>query len=329
MAPSAWRPEVRQGLTFLLALLPLAAAAEWVEHSWNVMGTRANVQLWHDDSADARRIIAGIETEFSRLNKLLSPWVEDSELARVNRQAHEKPVKVSGEFYGLLEASQHYTVLTDGAFDITFATTGHLYDLREGVRPDDETLASYLDDSGMNHVQLLPEYHVALSQPRTRIDLGGIAKGYAIDQAIGILAANGVAHAWVSLGGDSRVLGDHRGRLWHIGIRHPRTASEVAITLPVADIAVSTSGDYERFYLDNGERVHHILAPDTGKPAGELASVTIMAPTSLVADALSTSVFVLGPEKGMALIEAMEDVSCILIRRNGEVLYSSDLLDAE
>lgn len=316
-------------VVLLLVLLPLAAAASWVEDSWDVMGTRASVQLWHDDEGEGQRLIAAVRAEFERLNALLSPWIADSELARLNRVAHQQPVKVSAEFYALLEASQHYTILTDGAFDITFATTGHLYDLRKGERPDDDTLARHLDESGMNNVQLLPEQHVALAHEKTRIDLGGIAKGHAIDQAVALLVEGHVQHAWVSLGGDSRVIGDHRDRLWHIGIRHPRTESDVAITLPVADVAVSTSGDYERFYMDGDERVHHILSPATGKPVGELASVTILAPTSLVADALSTSVFVLGPEKGLALVEAMDDVSAILIRLDGEVIYSSDLFDAE
>lgn len=320
---------MRGVIALLLGLLPLPGLAEWAEDSWDVMGTRASVQLWHEDGVTAARIINDVRAEFARLNALLSPWIENSELATVNRDAFNQPVQVSEEFYRLLEASQHYTILTDGAFDVTFATAGHLYDLRKGSRPDDATLEDHLSDVGMTNVQLLPEHYVTLAHEKTRIDLGGIAKGYAIDQAIGILVANNIDNAWVSLGGDSRVLGDHRGRLWHIGIRHPRTATNVAITLPVEDVAVSTSGDYERFYMDNGERVHHILSPVTGKPVGELASVTIMAPTSLMADALSTSVFVLGPDKGLALIEAMDEVSCILIRRNGEVLYSSDLLDAE
>jgi thiamine biosynthesis lipoprotein len=158
-----------------------------------------------------------------------------------------------------------------------------------------------------------------------QIDLGGIAKGYAIDRAVAILQSHHIDNAYLSLGGDSYVLGQRNDRLWQVGIRHPRDSKAVAITLPLTDIAVSTSGDYERFFVRDGEHIHHILNPRTGKPAGEVMSVTVLAQRGIDADALSTTIFVMGVEQGLALANRLPDVSAIIIDRRGKVHYSEDL----
>lgn len=306
---------------------------DWESHSWQVMGTQADLVFWPGNQPAAATLDA-IRQEFERLNALLSPWVESSELYRANAHAADAPVIISAEFAQLIETSRHYSHLTDDAFDITFASVGHLYDYRAGVAPDDAALAEAQAGQGMDNVVLTPgtgDQSVALSflHPRTRVDLGGIAKGYAIDQAVALLQSHDVSHAYISLGGDSYVLGNRRDRLWQVGIRHPRQDEAVAITLPLADVAVSTSGDYERFFIRDGEHVHHILSPDSGRPATALVSVTVLAPRAIDADALSTSIFVLGVEAGLAIAETLEDVSVILIDREGAVHYSQDLLASE
>ena len=319
---------VRGGALSLAAVLlmaPMVVQAEWVSESWEVMGTRASVEFWRPPQASGKAIVDDIKAEFSRLNAQLSPWVETSDISRINSGAGQAPVAVSAETYRLIETAHAYSVLTDGAFDITFAGVGALYDYRAGVQPDEHMLGKTLDAISFLNLELLPGLKVQFNQDAMRIDLGGIAKGYAIDRAIAIFKDAGVEHAWVSLGGDSFVLGDRRGRLWQVGIRHPRDAQAVAITMPVEDIAVSTSGDYERFFIADGERVHHIINPDTGRPAGELSSVTILADSAIQADALSTSVFVLGMQRGLALVNQLEGVSAIIIDRQGDVSYSDDL----
>lgn len=310
-------------LLLLPCLLPSPARAEWQQHQWDVMGTRASVTLWSEQSAAP--LFAALEAEMSRLNQLLSPWIADSELARLNRSAATAPQTVSGEFYALLERSHHYYQLTQGAFDISFASAGHLYDYREGKAPDDDTLKRATRHIDARNIQLLPDHRVRFTDPDTVIDLGGIAKGYAIDQGIALLQRAGIEQAWLSLGGDSYVLGDHRGRPWGVGIQHPRKRDAIAMQLPLSDTAMSTSGDYQRYYMDNGERIHHIISPETGKSAGELVSVTVLAQRSVDADALSTSVFVLGREKGLALINRLPNTSVIIIDQQGEVYYSNDL----
>ncbi|MAX57097.1 MAG: thiamine biosynthesis protein ApbE [Alcanivoracaceae bacterium] len=307
----------------LLVALCSPVFAQWQQHQWDVMGTRASVTLW--STAPAAPVFRKLEKEMARLNQLLSPWVEDSELARLNRKAASEPQTISDEFYQLLERSAHYYQLTDGAFDITFASAGHLYDYREGKAPDEQTLQRATQHIGASRIQLQDNHQVRFTDPGTRIDLGGIAKGYAIDRGIALLKAAGIEHAWLSLGGDSYVLGDHRGRPWEVGIQHPRDRNDIVMRLPIADIAMSTSGDYQRYFIQDGERIHHILTPQTGKSAGELVSVTVLCNNSMDADALSTSVFVLGKEKGLALINRLPDTSAILIDQQGRVSYSSDL----
>ncbi|MDF1821903.1 MAG: FAD:protein FMN transferase [Alcanivoracaceae bacterium] len=316
----------RLSLAVMLLMTSATSVAQWASDQWDVMGTRAHVEFWEPDGERATRLIDAVHAEFDRLNALLSPWIPDSDIARINSSTPAAPVTVSAECYRLLETALGYSTLTDGAFDITFAGVGSLYDYRAGVQPDAGTVASALPKISYTSLELLPDDRVRFARDGMKVDLGGIAKGYAIDRAIQLLRQAGIEHAWVSLGGDSYVLGDRRGRLWQVGIRHPRDETDVAITLPAEDVAISTSGDYERYFMAGGERVHHILNPATGRPAGELASVTIIAAEGIQADALSTSVFILGVEKGLTLVNALDDVSAIIIDRQGNVSYSDDLL---
>lgn len=312
-----------RSLVPLLFLFPLLShSAEWKQAAWDVMGTRAQVEYLGVDDHDP---VPALKAELERINRLLSPWVEDSELARVNREAADAPVTISSEFFQLLEEAARFHELSDGAFDITFASAGHLYDYRKGKAPDAATLEEATRRIDQNDLELLPGHRVRFATPGMRIDLGGIAKGYAIDRCIALLKESGIEHAWMSLGGDSYVLGDRDGRAWQVGVRHPRSREDVALSLPVADVAVSTSGDYERYFIRDGERVHHIIDPGSGKSADELASVTVIADRGLDADALSTSLFVMGIERGLALANRLENVSAVMIGLDGRVHYSADL----
>ena len=168
---------------------------------------------------------------------------------------------------------------------------------------------------------------VRFTHPLVYIDLGGIAKGYAVDRCIELLADAGISQASVAAGGDSRILGDRGGEPWTVGIQDPRQ-EEMAVLLPLVDTAVSTSGDYERFFEEDGVRYHHILDPRTGDSARDSWSVTILGPDATFTDGLSTSVFVLGPERGLALIDRLPGVDAIIIDSAGQLRYSADLLEA-
>jgi len=291
------------------------------------MGTRVFVELWSDDPAHAASLMQGVMDEMERINQLMSPYKETSELAIVNRDAALNPVKISAELYELIVKANHYSKLSEGAFDITFASVGHQYDYREHKRPSlkqQQAASALINYQNLKLNQI--DSSIRFGKPGMRIDLGGIAKGYAVDRAVSQLKAAGVKYAIVTAGGDSRLIGDHRGRPWMLGIKHPR-GDEHVITLPLADSAVSTSGDYERFFEEDGVRFHHIIDPADGDSAREMLSVTVLSDKSVDADALSTTLFVLGRIKGLKLVNSLAGVSAILIDRTGKVYYSDDLVD--
>jgi thiamine biosynthesis lipoprotein len=317
---------LRNPLLALLLCLPLPVQAQWHSDSWDSMGTRATLEFWQQSgqSNQSEKIIAAIHTEFNRIEQRFSPWIESSELSSFNRLPADQHMSASDELQFLLARAQHYSNISGGAFDITFAGAGQLYDYRAAQAPNDAELGKTV--IGMQHIKLKSTGSLSKDNAAVRIDLGGIAKGYAIDRAIAILRNHNIDSAYLSLGGDSYVLGQRGGRLWQVGIRHPRDNQAIAITLPLTDTAVSTSGDYERFFLRDGEHIHHILNPRTGKPAGEVMSVTVLTERGIDADALSTTLFVMGIEKGLALANSLNNVSAIIIDRSGKVHYSDDLI---
>lgn len=317
-------------LLLCLSLHSSLAPAEWIKSSEAIMGTVVTLEFWSEDPKQAPRITDAVMDMMRGVDKQLSPYISSSELYRVNAEAFSHPVKISNNFVGLLEKSRYYSELSDGAFDITFASVGHLYDYREGVAPADKTIAETLDAIDYRHVILDKENStVRFAQANVKIDLGGIAKGYAVDQAIDILSGFGVTSAIVSAGGDTRMLGNRRGEPWIIGIQHPRKKGEFAVRIPLEDSAISTSGDYERYFLDGEIRIHHIINPSSGKSADQVESVSILAPMAIDSDALSTTVFVLGVREGLALVNRLEGVDAIIIDGKTRMHYSDGLLRAD
>jgi thiamine biosynthesis lipoprotein len=297
--------------------------AAWLSGEEAIMGTRISVQLWHDEKEQGEAAVEAVMDEFRRLDRKLSPYIDSSELSLVNRMASLEPLVISEEFFHLIETSLEYSELTEGAFDITFASIGHRYDYRKGIKPNDSLIDRTLPLIDYRNIRLNKDKGTVFFEKRgVRIDLGGIAKGYAVDQGIELLQQRGIQHALISAGGDSRLLGDHRGRPWHIGVQAPRDKKSMAAMLPLTDSAISTSGDYERFFEQDGIRYHHIISPKTGRSADTLQSVTIIGTNATRTDALSTSVFVLGVEKGMALINRLQDVDAVIIDRDGEMVTS-------
>ena len=303
-----------------------ASQAEWFQREAAIMGTRVAVELWADDADAGRDAIEAVLSEMRRVDALMSHYKPDSELSRVNQGAALAPVPVAPELSALIGKALQLSRLTDGAFDITYASVGYLYDYRRHVRPSEDQIESGLGAVNWRLVEVdRGASTVHFARDGVRIDLGGIAKGHAVDRAIGVLQSSGIAHAIVTAGGDSRIIGDRFGRPWMVGIRHPDDAERVIVRMPVVDEAISTSGDYERYFDEDGERYHHIIDPRTGRSAGEVRSVTIIGPDATTTDGLSTSVFVLGPERGLELVARMPGVEAVIVRRDGKVLYSPGL----
>ena len=317
-------------LATLLLLAPLVAKAEWFGDARPMMGTEVSVYLWSDDSEAGLATLESVFQEADRIDRLMSTYKDDSEISKINREAAAAPVVSGEELFSLISRSLEISVLTDGAFDITYESVGQHYDFREHQRPDDLTVESELENINFRFVQLDDEARtVRFGQDGVRINLGGIAKGYVVERGVSILREKGIKNAIVTAGGDSRLLGDRRGRPWMVGIRDPRKEGEVAITLPLQDEAISTSGDYERFFDEDGVRYHHIIHPGTGTPASGVHSATVFGPDAVTTDALSTSVFVMGVDQGLRLIAAMHDYEGIVIDADGRVFFSDGLEQPE
>ena len=167
---------------------------------------------------------------------------------------------------------------------------------------------------------------VRFAREGVRIDLGGFAKGHAVDNCVAILQQHGIGQAIVSAGGDSRVLGDRRGRPWTIAIRDPRHSDGVVAVLPLEDVSISTSGDYERYFEEDGVRFHHLIDPHTGASPNGVRSVTILAPDGLTSEALSKTVFVLGAKRGFELVESFPDVDAVVVDATGVLRFSRGLM---
>lgn len=308
--------------------------AKWHGDEQDIMGTRVSVALWLEDDQKAEQAVAAVMAEMHRIDEHFSPFIETSELYRANQLAPkanaEKPLSISPELAAIIAKSRHYSDLSGGAFDITFASLARYYDYRKKLTPSEQQREELLPVINYRLIHLDTKNNTLwFEHPKVYIDLGGIAKGYAVDKAIEIVQSYGIKHASVTAGGDSRVIGDKFGRPWLVGIKNPR-ADAVAITLPLADVAVSTSGDYERYFIDDkGERVHHIINPRTGRSTNGVNSVTIIGPLGFDTDPLSTTVFVMGAEKGMALINSLPGFDAVIINSEGKVTYSNGLTAPE
>jgi len=301
----------------------------WLKREEAVMGTSIGIELWADEPAAGEAAITAVMDEMRRIDRTMSPHKDDSELSRINREAFAAPVPVSVEMARLIVRAAEFSELSGGAFDITYAAVGQLYDYRNRVRPSEAELAAARAAVGWRNLVLDSQARtVRFMRPGMRIDLGGFAKGHAVDNATAILRRRGVAHAMVSAGGDSRVIGDRRGRPWTIGVRDPRRPGQVAAMLPLEDVSISTSGDYERYFDAEGTRFHHLIDPATGKSPRGIQSVTILADDGLTSEALSKIVFVLGVERGMALVESQSGVDAVVVDAADALHFSSGLLAA-
>ncbi len=343
------------GFFFLIGVCFCARThAQWFYDSQAIMGTKVSVSLWANNAEDGAAAVAGVLAIMRGVDQRLSPYIPSSELSILNANAASKPVVLSDELRLLYERSQRVFSLSEGAFDITFASIGQHYDYREKVLPSDRQVTQLLPALSTKHLAFdSSKQTLQFLHPDVAIDLGGVAKGYAVDLAINYLKAQGVKHAYVGAGGDSRVLGDRRGQPWVIGIKNPRLPSanndnayvsssqsdslnkrldnplpDFVIRLPLADTAISTSGDYERFFIDDttGQRIHHIINPQTGRSATSVMSVTILGDTGLGTDPLSTAVFVMGVKRGLALINQLPNYDAIIIDSAGQVHYSNGLM---
>lgn len=318
---------LRSCLFLCFVLLSSSLSAQWHSLSVEVMTTRLSLEFWCEDQSKADELGTAVLNRFEEIEAKMSRYIPESELSLLNRLAAKQSVRVSPELFSILDKSVLISKMTKGAFDITFASIGHFYDYRKKVKPNSKEIDQNIKAIDYRNI-ILEKFNrtVRLKDKRVMLDLGGIAKGYAVDEGIKLLKSFGVAYARLSAGGDMYLLGSKREKPWIVAIRDPRDETKNSVVLPLTDVALSTSGDYERFFIDEaGDRVHHIISPKTGKSANGLSSVSILGPDVTTTDALSTAVFVLGLEKGLAIVNKLDGIDAILIDDKQSIYYSDGL----
>ena len=278
----------------------------------------------------ARHLEAAI-AEIRRLEALMTTWRPDSDISKINAQAGASPVRVSSEVFEVLTRSQEFAQKSSGAFDVSFYALRGLWHFDEDLTPtlpDPAELRRRLPLINYRNIQLsAKDKTVRLAKVGMAVNLGGIGKGYAVDAAVKLLRARGVVDGMVQAGGDLMLFGSKDGQPFKAGVRDPRSIdpSDFFAVCEVKDHAFSTAGDYERSFVRQGMRYHHILDPRTGQPARGARSVTVYAKDATTADGLDDAVLILGPERGLPLIESYPDAGAIVVDAQNRVHISRRL----
>lgn len=314
--------------TLVMTSSGIASSPHLVKRGQMHMGTLVFLTAVATEEHTAHRAIEKGFAEIHRLEEMLSTWIPESELSRVNSSAGRMAIEVSPETLEVLEQSLEMDRLTEGGFNIAIGPAVETWNVsREGRIPTREELDSirpliHLDNLHFNK----PDRKVFLKVPGMRVDIGGIGKGYAADLAANVMKQVGATAGVVAISGDIKTFGRMPdGERFVFGIQHPRQEGALLGQLELEDEAVSTAGDYQRYFMKDGIRYHHILDPNTLQPARVSQSVTVVAKKGVMADGLDTGIFVMGPEKGMALIESLDGVEGVIVGKDGEVFISSGL----
>jgi thiamine biosynthesis lipoprotein len=293
------------------------------------MGSRFDITVVAQDSSSGNEHIRDAINEISRIEKLISEWDSTTQTSAIIKQAGIVPVKVDKELYDLIQRSIVYSKLSDGAFDISFEGLDGIWKFDGSMTslPNAELINEKLPIIGSDKIVLNPnDTSVYLSVKGMRIGFGAIGKGYAADMAKRLLQKKGVTAGIINASGDLNTWGKQpNGDSWTVAITNPFDKEKAFGILPLDNWAVATSGDYEKFVEFDGVRYAHIIDPRTGYPAQGLVSVTIFAPTAEMADALATSVFVLGAEIGIDRVGQIPDVACIVVTEKGELFSTKNI----
>ena len=296
------------------------------------MGSRFDITVVAKDSAEANQYIENAISEISRIENLISSWKENSQTSEINRNAGVKPVKVSEELFMLIQRSIRISEITDGAFDISYASMDKIWKFDGSMTqmPSEEEIENSIRKVGYKKIILDAENStVYLSEEGMKIGFGAIGKGYAADKAKDLLISQGVVAGIINASGDMNTWGKQpSGEDWKVAITNPFDKNKAFALLPIKNSAVVTSGDYERFVNFNDTRYSHIIDPRTGYPATGIISATVFAPKAELADALATSVFVMGIETGLNRINQLPGIECIIIDENGNV-HRSDKIEID
>ena len=295
-------------ILFSLIISPHPAqSADLFKYHQVLMGTTVEITLIGSDEEEAGKAAQQAFQEIKRIEQLMSPKITSGDVFRINQSSGMEWVNVSPETLEVIHKAKEISVLSEGAFDITVAPLTQIWrTVREkGIPPSVEVINKLLELVNFREILISPEGKVLLKKKDMAIDLGGIAKGYAVDRAFGVLQSLGHKNFIVNAGGDLRVRGNRMNQPWTIGIQHPRDPQKLLARVSLSDSALATSGDYEKFFIHQGKRYSHIFNPKDGFPTESCQSVSVIYKDGMTADGLATAVFVLGPEKGYALCKSL------------------------
>jgi len=312
----------------LLFLLPHSSHASNLYKFHQIsMGTVIEITLMGDNEEQANKAALQAFQEVKRIEQLMSPRIESGDVFRINQYSGKEWVKVSNETLEVIKKAREISELTEGGFDITVGPLTELWrKAREKkIPPSAEEVKEKLGLVNFKNIEVDKGGKVFLKKKGMAIDLGGIAKGYAVDRAFDVLRSLGYKNLIVNAGGDLRVGGLKNNQPWSIGIQNPRISQNILARISISDMAVATSGDYEKFFIYEGKRYHHILNPKDGFPAEGCQNVTIVTQECITADGLATAVFVLRPEKGYALCQKLDGVKCLIVDKEGKMISSPNL----
>ncbi|GER94682.1 FAD:protein FMN transferase [Dissulfurispira thermophila] len=293
------------------------------------MYTIVSITVSSNSEEKAKEAINKAFNEMDRLARLLNFYSEDSEISMINRNAGNKPVKVSPETLEIIDKAIYTSQNTEGAFDITVGPVVKLWDFKNKAMPDEKLIKAKLKLVGYKNIVVDKEKSmIFLKTKGSQIDLGGIIKGYAADKAVDVLRKNGIQSGIVAIAGDIKVFGKKPdGGFWNIGIQNPRQKSdrdEIIATIGLSDTGISTSGDYERFFIKDGKRYHHLLNPKTGYPAYGCQSATVITKEAALTDAFATGIFILGPQKGMDALKRL-GFDGVIIDKDGKIYVTEGI----
>jgi thiamine biosynthesis lipoprotein len=306
-----------------------AVSQQTYNREMQLMGSTFEITVVDDDAIQANKHIDVAVAEIKRIERLISSWDMASQTSEINKNAGVKAVRVKKELFQLIERAKSISKLTDGAFDISYASMDRIWKFDESMEqmPSDKEIKLSVAKVGAKSIELdAKNKTIFLKKEGMKIGFGAIGKGYAADKAKTLLQERGVTSGIINASGDMNAWGSQPdGTPWCVAIRNPMNKNKVFALMPLQNKAVVTSGNYEKYVCFNGVRYAHIIDPRTGYPATELISVTVFAPKAEIADALATAVFVMGKEAGIDRINQLPNIDCILIDHKGIISTSKNI----
>lgn len=317
------------GLFLALLISSNLFAQQVFKKKKSLLGSPFEITVVATDSVQANQFVNMAFDEVTRIEHLISDWIPTTQISKVNQQAGIAAVKVDLEVFELVERALKISKITDGAFDISYASMDKIWKFDGSMKtmPTEEAIKKSVAKVGYEHILLdANNTTIFLEKEGMKLGLGGIGQGYIADKIKVLLQKNGCTSGLVNVSGDINTWGKQpNGADWSVGIVNPMNKNKVFATFPLYDSAVETSGSYEKYVTFNGKRYSHIIDPRTGYPATGIVSVSVFAKQTELADALATGIFVLGVEVGLDLVNQLNGIGCIIVDEKGAIHASKNI----